>query len=81
MRSKIDKAEAEGKTTNYGCISREQNKDGGIAWSRVPGGYVVPGECLCDNWFLNELADTVLEAMPMIAQVRTSVARVCKVDD
>ena len=28
-----------------------------------------PGVCLCDNWVLNEVADAVLEAMPMIAQV------------
>jgi hypothetical protein len=38
-----------------------------IPWYQVPGGpEMTPGRCLCDNWVLNELADTVLEALPMI---------------
>lgn len=70
--SKVEEDKAAGKTTNVGCISHATNKDGGIDWHRMPGNsYVVPGQCLCNNWLLNEVADTVLEAMPMIAQVGT----------
>jgi hypothetical protein len=78
--SKVEEAQAAGRTTNYGCISRDQNKDGTIAWNRVPQGWVVPGTCLCDNWFVNELADTVLEAMPMVAQVCAIIHKVFQED-
>src|SRR5690242_4959180 len=72
--SKIEEAAAAGRTTNYGCIGTFNGLDA-IPWQRVPNGYVVPGRCLCDNWLMNEIADTVLEAMPMIAQVRRSNAQ------
>jgi hypothetical protein len=31
--------------------------------------FIAPGQCLCDNWIINEIADTVIEAMPIIAQI------------
>lgn len=30
---------------------------------------IAPGQCLCDNWLLNEIADTIIEALPIIAQI------------
>jgi hypothetical protein len=47
-----------------------------IPWERPPGASspAAPGQCLCDNMFINELADTVIEALPMIAQVWLSFA-------
>jgi hypothetical protein len=68
MGRKVDAAIKEGRTTNWGCISTYQGT-GPTPWSPVPNGFVTPGRCLCDNWLMNEIADTVLEAMPMIAQV------------
>lgn len=65
---KIDEAIKEGRTVNWGCKSTH-NGTGPTPWSAVPNGFVTPGRCLCDSWMLNEIADTVLEAMPMVAQV------------
>ncbi|KAH8692466.1 glycoside hydrolase family 18 protein [Phaeosphaeriaceae sp. PMI808] len=67
-KPRIDAAQAAGKTTNYGCIGT-RNGSSTIPWNRVPKGWVAPGTCLCDNVLMNEIADTVLEAMPMIAQI------------
>ncbi|KAK1990037.1 glycoside hydrolase [Colletotrichum falcatum] len=55
-KSALDEAKKEGRTSNYGCY---------------PGTlfYVAPGTCSCDNYLVNEIADTVLEAMPIIAQI------------
>lgn len=30
---------------------------------------MAPGKCICDNYLINEIADTVIEALPIIAQV------------
>lgn len=81
LRRKVEEGKEAGRTTNYGCISRMKNEDGTIPWTRVPGGWITPGKCFCDNWVLNELADTVLEAMPMITQVSISLAWVFEVSD
>jgi hypothetical protein len=70
--SQIEAAQAEGRTTNYGCVAFFPGKTE-IPWDRAPGGppgdLQVMGKCSCDNWVVNEIADTVLEAMPVIAQV------------
>jgi hypothetical protein len=66
----LDEAKEEGRTSNYGCMGFfPLNKE--IPWEKPPGTSTAaaPGQCLCDNWLLNEIADTVLEALPMIAQV------------
>lgn len=71
----LDEAAEEGRTSNYGCIGFYPMEKS-IPWERAPGAgsqLIAPGKCLCDNFLLNELADTVLEAMPMIAQVRLSI--------
>lgn len=63
-------AQAAGRTSNYGCIGFWPGEKK-IPWAQYPG-YpfeMAPGRCACDNWLLNEVAETVLEAMPMIAQV------------
>jgi hypothetical protein len=68
-KEEIEEAEEEGRTFNYGCVGFWPGQ-GSIPWQQPPGSSAVAeGRCMCDNWVLNELADTVLEAMPMIAQV------------
>lgn len=69
-KEQVQAAKAEGKTTNYGCIGFWPGAKE-IPWQKPPGTtyWVAAGKCSCDNWILNELADTVLEATPMIAQV------------
>ncbi|KAI4696564.1 uncharacterized protein J4E88_000741 [Alternaria novae-zelandiae] len=67
----LDEAAEEGRTSNYGCIGFYPMETS-IPWERGPGAgsqLIAPGKCLCDNFLLNELADTVLEAMPLIAQI------------
>jgi hypothetical protein len=69
-----DAAKAEGRTTNYGCVGFWPTKDypNGIPWQKIPGTSteIAPAKCSCDNWLLNEIADTIVEALPIIAQVR-----------
>ncbi|KAF7537072.1 hypothetical protein G7054_g4064 [Neopestalotiopsis clavispora] len=66
----LDEAEAEGRTSNYGCIGFYP-LDEGIPWEKDAGVpyEVAPGKCFCDNVILNELADTFLEALPIIAEI------------
>jgi hypothetical protein len=67
----LDEAAEDGRTGNYGCIGFYP-LDKSIPWQRSPmrsTELVAPGKCLCDHFVLNELADTVIEALPMIAQV------------
>ncbi|KAK2036421.1 glycoside hydrolase family 18 protein [Colletotrichum somersetense] len=72
-KSVLDEAKEEGRTSNYGCVGFFSTKDypDGIPWARYPSTsyYVAPGTCSCDNYLVNEIADTVLEAMPIIAQI------------
>ncbi|KAG9191337.1 chitinase [Alternaria panax] len=69
-KDQVEAAKAEGRTTNYGCIGFWPGAKE-VPWTKVPGtsDYVAGGRCSCDNWVLNEIVDTVLEAMPMIAQI------------
>lgn len=67
----LDEAKEEGrKVANYGCIANFP-LDKEIPWQRPPSGdgLVVTGQCNCDNFLVNELAEFVLDAMPIIAQV------------
>jgi hypothetical protein len=66
----LDAAAAEGRTSNYGCVVW-QPKGAPDPWYTIKGipGKVANGECNCDNFLINEIAETVLEAMPIIAQV------------
>ncbi|KAL6712340.1 hypothetical protein ACN47E_000217 [Coniothyrium glycines] len=72
-KSVVEEAKAAGRTTNYGCIGFWPLKDypNGIPWSKYPGANyeVAPAKCSCDNWLLNEIADTIIEALPIIAQI------------
>jgi hypothetical protein len=65
-----EQAAAEGMTTNYGCVVW-QPKGAPDPFQEMSGrpGKWAKGECNYDNFLINEIADTVLEAMPAIAQV------------
>lgn len=67
----LDAAAAEGRTSNFGCVAPPTPLNQDIPWRPEPGTkrLAVVGECTCDNWLVNELADTILAAMPVIAQV------------
>lgn len=66
----VDQAAEEGRTTNYGCVGFYAGQDE-IPWYKLSGTifWVADGQCVCDNYLINEIADTVVEAMPIIGQV------------
>lgn len=70
-QSVLDEAKKQGRTSNYGCVGLLVPLNQEIPWQphMRTGLLAAPGKCQCDNWLVNELADTVLEAMPAIAQV------------
>ncbi|KAL6351717.1 hypothetical protein LRP88_15008 [Fusarium phalaenopsidis] len=70
----LDEAAEEGRTSNYGCILWSPQSKGGrgsIPWRRLPssGKLITGGQCSCDNWLLNDMMDTFIEALPAIAQI------------
>jgi hypothetical protein len=72
-KQQVDEAEAEGRTTNYGCVG-SWPLDQPIPWTPYPGDsspdmVYAMGHCSCDNALVNFLADTIVEALPIIAQV------------
>ncbi|KAL5316124.1 hypothetical protein ACEPPN_017002 [Leptodophora sp. 'Broadleaf-Isolate-01'] len=69
-KPQLEAAKEAGKTSNYGCMGFYP-LDKAIPWEKPPGthDFIAPGQCLCDNWLLNEIADTVIEALPIIAQI------------
>lgn len=69
-QQQLDDAAKEGRTSNYGCMGFFP-LDQPVPWVKPPGiqDWTAGGRCLCDNYLLNELADTVMEALPVIAQV------------
>lgn len=61
--------DGDGPTTNYGCVAWSPGL-GDIPWQEVPGGLRrAGGKCECNNWLVNFFAETILEALPAIAQV------------
>jgi len=70
--TQVEAAKAENRTTNYGCVGNFP-LDKPIPWQTYPGSSspaeYVTGRCVCDNTLVNILADTVIEALPIIAQV------------
>ncbi|KAK4063449.1 CAZyme family GH18 and CBM24 [Trichoderma aggressivum f. europaeum] len=66
----LDDAEKEGRTSNYGCIGNFPT-DRDIPWTRPPGkDYdMAPGQCFCDSVLVNEIAEFVLDALPIVAQI------------
>jgi hypothetical protein len=70
-REEFQEAVQENRTTNYGCVGFFPLNQP-IPWGRadgVGGVEIVPGTCFCDNWIVNEFADSFIEAIPMIGQV------------
>lgn len=72
-REIIEEAREEGRTTNYGCIGFWP-LDEPIPWKKWSGHNrddmeYATGRCTCDNALMNIIADTVIEALPIIAQV------------
>lgn len=71
-RHVIAKAKEDGQEwSNWGCVGAFPLNEP-IPWKRdecVDADYAV-GECNCNNWLANEIMTTVIEAMPVIAQVR-----------
>ncbi|KAM7214665.1 hypothetical protein V8F06_009986 [Rhypophila decipiens] len=69
----IQEAKAEGRTTNYGCIGKyhldQELPWKGAAQSSNPDMLALMGRCSCDNMLVNFIADQVLEALPIIAQI------------
>lgn len=67
----LEEAKKEDRTSSYGCVGNFP-LDRDIPWTTIPGtsDLSVPGTCNCDNALVNEIADFVIEAMPIIAQVR-----------
>lgn len=56
---------------NYGCVAFFPGTKE-IPWEvkQSAGGMVyVPGKCSCDNWLVNEVAEFIIDALPVIAQV------------
>lgn len=72
----IAAAKKEGRTTSYGCISFTPPGEK-VVWGPWPFGEYngvfpksyTPGKCNCDNPLANELADTIVEALPAVAQI------------
>ena len=74
-RETIEAAEAEGRTTNYGCTGFWP-LDEPIPWTTYPGKHTLDdiyavGRCTRDNNAINLFADLVIDALPIIAQVRS----------
>lgn len=67
----LDEFEEEGWTRSYGCIGLFP-LDKEIPWETYSGVVSAPGMCHCNNWLVNYFADLVIEALPIIAQVRLS---------
>lgn len=72
-RQAVKDAQAAGRTTNYGCVGHfpGSKPSDPIPWENRPDLHEVsaPGKCSCDNWLVNELADNIIDALPVIAQV------------
>ncbi|KAI1772844.1 carbohydrate-binding module family 24 protein [Hypoxylon cercidicola] len=66
----LEEAKEAHRTSNYGCVGFFPI-DEEIPWTRAPGTSFTyaPGKCSCDNYLVNELADFVLEALPIIAEI------------
>lgn len=74
---KLREAEAEGRVSNYGCMGLFP-LDKPIPWIKINGfpSRMAAGKCVCDDMLINTIAESVIEAMPMIAAVRHLVPKV-----
>ncbi|KAL1959297.1 hypothetical protein VTO42DRAFT_2484 [Malbranchea cinnamomea] len=68
--AQIEESREENCWANWGCIGFFSEEDK-IPWETVPGfpTAVAPGRCFCNDWFMNEIIPTVIEALPVIAQI------------
>lgn len=70
-KPQLDAAAAEGRTSNYACVGFwDLGKP--IPWApntHDEYGLRTGGTCSCDNWLLNQFADVLIEALPIIAEV------------
>ncbi|KAF2742939.1 carbohydrate-binding module family 24 protein [Sporormia fimetaria CBS 119925] len=75
-QSFTDAAAEEGRISNYGCYSFYPGAKE-IPWIPVPGENkeMTVSRCQCDSWVVNEIADFVMEAMPLIAQASFFLSR------
>lgn len=75
----IEEAKEEGRTTNYGCVGHFP-LDQPIPWIGWSGGaqdmLYVTGKCVCDNMLVNFFADAIIDALPIIAQVRSNTIQI-----
>jgi hypothetical protein len=67
----LDEAKKDERTTSWGCTGQSYPLDKPIPWthSMPTGDEWVPGNCFCDSWLANELANSFVEALPALAQV------------
>lgn len=64
----IEEAKDEGLFANYGCGGLWP-LDEELPWKKQFGGEVIVGNCTCNNWIVNELAEIIVDALPAIFQV------------
>ena len=69
----MEAAKAAGRTYNYGCVGHFP-LDKELPWvafggSLDPDNVYVDGKCVCDNVLVNTIANLVIDALPIIAQV------------
>jgi hypothetical protein len=66
----LDQAKQNGRTSNYGCVGSWPLNEP-IPWETYPtmSYKIAPGVCMCGNWIMNEIADDVINALPIIAEV------------
>jgi GH18 family chitinase len=64
----IEEAKDEGLYANYGCGGLWP-VDEELPWQKQFGGEVIVGNCTCNNWIVNELAEIIVDALPAIFQV------------
>ncbi|KAL2130078.1 hypothetical protein VTI74DRAFT_6916 [Chaetomium olivicolor] len=69
----VEAAKAEGRTTNYGFVGNFP-LDQDLPWTVYPGSpdpenVYVPGKCVCGNMLVNFVADALIDALPIIAQL------------
>lgn len=69
-QKQLDEAAEEERMSNYGCVGSFP-LDKPIPWRAGPHhALVVPGQCVCNHWLVNELGEVFIELMPALAQVR-----------
>lgn len=76
-KNAVDEAKADGRISNWGCVGNFP-LDKPIPWTQYsetkdPDLVYAPGSCSCDNQLVNLVADMIIDALPIIAQVSCSL--------